>query len=207
MREVFFLCFRVIKDSSLSFFLGRRSQHLKVIFILWSFPKLASSLTSASVFTNMSETALKLTIMSHSTPDNEILLAFFDHRHFLGHSSHIHCNPPPQAEDVLRDYKERKENSFQEGEDEEQFQPGGGGRLGDQDQRGKWWRRDKTSKEKEVHWKEEGGRKRSSGALGFFLCPVCLVSHLVPRWFLHLWQVFDKVFIILILTVKSQVSF
>ena len=107
---------------------------------------------------------------------------------------------------MLRDYKERKEDSFQEGEDEEQFQPGGGGRLGDQDQRGKWWRRDQTSKEKELHW-NGGGRKRSSGALGFFLCPVCLVSHLVPRWFLHLWQVFDKVFIILILTVKSQVSF
>ena len=206
MREVFFLCLRVIKDSSLSFFLGRRSKHLKVIFILWSFPKLASSLTSASVFTNMSETALKLTIMLHSTPDNEILLASFHHWHFLGRTCYIHCNPPPQAEDVLRDYKERKENSFQEGEVEEQFQPGGGGRLGDQDQRGKWWRRDKTSKEKEVDW-NGGGRKRSSGALGFFLCPVCLVSHLVPRWFLHLWQVFDNVFIILILTVKSQVSF
>ena len=153
----------------------------------------------------MSETALKLTIMLHSTPDNEILLASFHHWHFLGLSCHIHCNPPPKAEDVLRNYKERKENSFQEGEDEEQFQPGGG-RVGEQDQRGKWWRRDKTSKEKEVHW-NGGGRKRSSGALGFFLCPVCLVSHLVPRWFLHLWQVFDKVFIILILTVKSQVSF
>ena len=94
------------------------------------------------------------------------------------------------CEEEQREYKERK---FQDG-DVKKFQ------MDQNQQRSEGWRRpwsngmmkNKWSQERnrdgktEVRWRQGTGnhddwRQRDRGALGFFLCPVCLATHLVPR--------------------------
>ena len=132
-----------------------------------------------------------------------------------------------QAEDVLRECKERKLRKFQDednrlcegknrlGEEkqrlceeeqrknkERKFQDGDDKKfqMDQNQQRSEGWRRpwsngmmkNKWSQERnrdgktENRWRQGSGkhedwRQRDGGALGFFLCPVCLATHLVPR--------------------------
>ena len=140
---------------------------------------------------------------------------------------HFHSIPLQQAEDVLRECKERRLGKFQDEDIDEKFQLGrnrlcgqeenehkerkfqqdekfqlGGKRLCEQEEeRGSegWMRRWSNELEKKKKgWSqhrniESVGKKegwtptwsqRDKGALGFFLCPVCLASHIVPRFFL-----------------------
>ena len=91
--------------------------------------------------------------------------------------------------------RKNKERKFQDGDDKK-FQ------MDQNQQRSEGWRRpwsngmmkNKWGQERNIdgktenRWRQGSGkhedwRQRDGGALGFFLCPVCLATHLVPRYF------------------------
>ena len=100
-----------------------------------------------------------------------------------------------------QEQSEHKERKFQQDDNHEKFQLGGKRLCEQEEERGSegWMRRWSNEVEKKTKgWSQHGNKEsvgkkegwtpawsqRDKGALGFFLCPVCLATHLVPRFFL-----------------------
>ena len=152
----------------------------------------------------MSETALKLTIMLHSTPDNEILLTscHIDISYSYSFIATHHYRQRTCSATTRRGRRivstrviVRNSSNLVVADSVSKTKEANGG---------EGMRR--ARKRRCIGTKEEGkGAVELSGSSSAqFAWPATLFP---GGFFLHLRQVFDNVFIILILTVKSQVSF